>query len=121
MLLFLLLLVFSVYAQEGKGFEPAEISEWVGIVATLIPSIYFLYLSKEFGGALKRAIIFLSIGMFITFVSFLIDIVTEGAYSDLPELYHNIAMIAGMIFIILVGYNLQKVVREVRTDKSDKK
>ena len=121
MLLSLLLLVFSVSAQEEKGFEPAKISEWVGIAVTLIPSIYFLYLSKEFTGALKRAIIFLSIGIFVTFISFLIDIVTEGAYSDLPELYHNIAMIVGMIFVILAGYNLQKVVREVRSDKPQKK
>src|SRR3989344_4112226 len=123
MLLLFLVSALYAYAQKENGLfsEPAEISEWIGILFTLIPSIYFLYLSKDFGGALKRAIIFLAVGMLITFVSFLIDIVTEGAYSDLPELYHNIAMIAGMIFIILVGYNLQKVVREVRTDKSDKK
>lgn len=115
-------LVLSVYAQEDGLFsEPAEISEWAGILFTLIPSIYFLYLSKDFQGTLKTAIIFLSIGMFITFISFIIDIVTEGAYSDLPELYHNIAMIAGMIFVILTGYNLHKVVHEARSDKPQKK
>lgn len=123
MLLLFLVSALYVYAQKENGLfsEPAEISEWVGILFTLIPSIYFLYLSKEFGGALKTAIIFLSLGMFITFISFLIDIVTEGAYSDLPELYHNISMIVGMVFIILTGYNLQKVVREARSDKPQKK
>ena len=87
----------------------------------MIPSIYFLYLSKEFGGALKTAIIFLSIGMFVTFISFLIGIFTEGAYSDLRELYHNIAMILGTIFVTLTGYNLNKVVHEARSDKLQKR
>lgn len=121
MLLFIIL-VLSAYAQEEDSLlsEPAEISEWAGILFTLAPSIYFLYLSKEFTGPLKKAIIFLSIGMFITFISFLIDIAAEGAYSDLPELYHNIAMIVGMIFIILTGYNLNKVIHEARSDTKKK-
>lgn len=123
-LFLVLLIVLSLVATSVYSYkeELSEATEWLGVIVTLIPSLYFFYLSNEAKGILKRAMIFLAIGMFMIFIGFVIDIFVEGNYpSDLAEFYHHSTMIVGMIFIIFVGRELHRAIHKIKNGKVRKK